>query len=192
MAFVERFWDARSTLAGSEGRTFREEFERRVAFADAFLARDGEPRGSLTDRGMVFVLLGPPTYAARRPLRAGDDQSDNAGMFVAGSQDAKLAVKNVANRKDKYDNPVGAQRGAKLHVLSYQYEGPGNTAVETSAEVEMWRYRGDRLPAGVPYQQVDVHYVTKKGYGKDVMQRDPEAVNTLRAAAKLVGPVIQP
>lgn len=190
--FVERFWEARSTLPGSEGRTFREEFERRVAFADMHLARDGEPRGSLTDRGMVFVLLGPPTYASRRPLRTGDDQSDNAGMFVAGSQDAKLSMKNYKFRKKADGTPLPPAKASKLQALAYQYEGPGNTAVETSAEVEIWRYRGDRLPAGVPYLQVDVHYVTKKGYGKDVMQRDPEALNTLRAAAKLVGPVIQP
>jgi GWxTD domain-containing protein len=183
VAFVERFWDARSTLPGSEGRTFREEFERRVAFADAHLARDGEPRGSVTDRGMVFILLGPPTYATRRPLRTGDDQSDNAGMFAAGSQDRKLAMKKAS---------TDGTRKMSDKVLSYQYEGPGNTAVETYSHVETWRYRGERLPAGVPYQKVDVHYVSKRGYGKDVMQRDPEALNTLRAAAKLVGPVIQP
>jgi GWxTD domain-containing protein len=177
VAFVEWFWQSRSILNGTDGLTFREEFQRRVAFADSHLGQEGEPRGSLTDRGMVFVLMGPPTYASRRPLRTGDDQSDNAGKFVAGSQDAKLAEKGM-----------GTRPGGKIAVLKYQNEEPGNTAVETDGEVEIWRYRGARVPAGVPYQQVDVHYVTKKGYGDHVMQRDPEAINTLRAAAKQIVP----
>ena len=71
VAFVERFWAARAALPGAAGRSYRQEFERRVAFADAYLAHDAEQRGSLTDRGMVFILLGPPRTASRRPLRGG-------------------------------------------------------------------------------------------------------------------------
>ena len=56
-AFVERFWRERSTLPGSSGRTYREEFERRVAFADAYLAQEPEQRGK-SDR---------PRYGADPP-----------------------------------------------------------------------------------------------------------------------------
>ena len=38
VAFVEDFWTARAALPGADGRTYRQEFERRVAFADANLA----------------------------------------------------------------------------------------------------------------------------------------------------------
>ena len=43
-----------------------------MAFADEKFM-DGSTRGSLTDRGMVFVLLGPPTGVARRPISATED-----------------------------------------------------------------------------------------------------------------------
>ena len=33
----------------------------------------------MTDRGRVFVLLGPPTYVGRRPIRPGDDTADPSG-----------------------------------------------------------------------------------------------------------------
>ncbi len=185
MAFVERFWQTRSILSGTDGLTFREDFERRVAFADASFGQDGEPRGSLTDRGMVFVLLGPPAYASRRPLRAGVDRNDDAGMFVARSLGAKRSAEGPSTLS-------AARTAGKIQVLKYQYEGPGDTALDTDAELETWEYRGRRLPAGVPYHQVDVHYVTKKGYGNHAMERDPATVNTLRAARKLLGPADEP
>ncbi len=181
-AFVENFWEARATLPDADGRTFRQEYERRVAFADARLGQDGETRGSLTDRGMVFILLGPPTYASRRPLRTGDDKNDPSGMYGVASREGALPGKPRSGSKSA---PFSS---GKKQALQYLSDGPANEAPETSSELEVWVYRGDRLPAGVPYQQVDVHYVTKKGYGKHVMQREPEATNTLRAATKQMAP----
>jgi GWxTD domain-containing protein len=70
--FVERFWLARDPNPDTRENEFRREFERRVAFADErFL--EGSTRGSLTDHGMVFVLLGPPTGTARRPISVVED-----------------------------------------------------------------------------------------------------------------------
>ena len=58
---------------------FKTGFDRRVAFADANFVQAEGTRGSMTDRGMVFVLLGPPTYVGRKPIRTGDDSSEAAG-----------------------------------------------------------------------------------------------------------------
>ena len=54
--FVTAFWRARDPRPETMENEFREEFEKRVAFADSHFTED-EVRGSLTDRGMVFVLL---------------------------------------------------------------------------------------------------------------------------------------
>lgn len=168
--FVEKFWEARDPL-------FRKEFERRVDFADANLAQDPEQPGSLTDRGMVFVLLGPPTFAGRKPLRTGDDANDDAGMSGIGSQDAKNADKYA--RRD----PNKKIKSGTLATLSVQYGGPGKKAVDIGENrMEVWHYRRELLPKGVPYQQVDFEFVTKQGYGVNTMQRESHAVNTLDAA----------
>jgi GWxTD domain-containing protein len=70
--FVHLFWRARDPSPETPDNEFRREFERRVAFADEQFM-DGTTRGSLTDRGMVFVLVGPPTGVARRPISAAED-----------------------------------------------------------------------------------------------------------------------
>ena len=77
--FVTNFWKSRDPRPETEENEYREEFEKRIAFADSRFT-DAEIRGSLTDRGVVFLLLGPPTYIGRRPITAGEDSSDPSGM----------------------------------------------------------------------------------------------------------------
>jgi len=60
--FVSHFWQRRDSK-------FRDEFERRVAFADDVFANE-RTRGSLTDRGRVFVLIGIPNRVTQQPLLA--------------------------------------------------------------------------------------------------------------------------
>ncbi len=62
--FVDAFWLAREI---GNDHAIRAAFDKRVAFSDAYLKPDDktEKPGSMTDRGMVFILLGPPLYARR-------------------------------------------------------------------------------------------------------------------------------
>jgi GWxTD domain-containing protein len=168
IAFVETFWGARDPA-------FKKEFEKRVAFADANLAQDEEQLGSLSDRGMVFILLGPPTYAGRKPLRTGEDANDNAGMSTVGSQDAGIAEKNMKSSR--------STTSGKLATQSIKFGSPNRNALDSSNNtMEIWHYRRELLPKAVPYQQVDFEFVTKKGYGINTLQRNTESVNTLEAA----------
>jgi GWxTD domain-containing protein len=136
---ITKFWALRDPTPATPENEFRAEFERRAAFADATLA-EGERRGSLTDRGRVFVLLGPPTWLGRSSLLGGEDASD-----------------------------VRQDAAAKLLDTQANYR-------------ETWHYRRDRLPSAVPFQQVDFTFVTRRGYGSNVLQRDANALATLDAA----------
>jgi len=172
--YVEKFWAKLNATPSADGRSYRQEFDRRVAFADASFAPAPEQRGSMTDRGMVFILLGPPSYAGRRPLRTGDDTSVESGASAFGSQDASNAQKSAS---------VGRTTSGKLAVQSSKFGAPGAKAAETTANrVETWHYRREALPKGVPFQQVDFDFVTKKGYGENVLNRDANVMNTLGAA----------
>jgi GWxTD domain-containing protein len=174
--FIDAFWEARNPQPGNPDNTFRTSFERRVAFSDTYFLQDEETRGSLTDRGMVFVLLGPPTYVGKKPLRTGDDANDDAGMSTVGSHDAANAQRALGGGGGK---PSSATRA----VVSDSFSGPGKTALDTSPSWrEVWHYRRELLPKGVGYQQVDVEFITKKGYGVNVMQRDHATLATLEAA----------
>lgn len=170
--FVTNFWKVRDPRPETPENEFREVFERRVAVADAHLSED-ETRGSLTDRGAVFLLLGPPTFVGRNPLTTGDDSSDPAGMSMYSRNDINGAL-------------VGGG-SARTNQLYERMTGPGTKLPSHDANWrEVWHYRKDLLPAGVRYQQVDFEFITRKGYGKNVLQRDASALNTLNALREAV------
>ena len=177
--FIEKFWNARDPHTGSAENTFRTSFERRVAFADANFPQDEKQRGSLTDRGMVFVLLGPPTYIGRKPLTTAEDTSSAAGMSTVSSNDINTAVNSMNAGGSK---PSTSGRAAMVDRMS----GPTSTALGSEANWrEIWHYRKELLPPGIPYLQVDIEFITKKGYGQNVMQRsEMRVLSTIEAAKK--------
>ena len=173
--FVDKFWAARDPTPGTAENETRREFERRVAFADERFGQ-GEVHGSMTDRGTVLVLLGPPTYAGRRPIETGEDTAESQGMSSVGRHDSTLALKGGGGGKSS----TSSQNSA-----ADQYSGPGKKMLAASSNWrEIWHYRKENLPANVPYQQVDFEFVTKKGYGENVLQRDSAAVNTMDRARR--------
>jgi GWxTD domain-containing protein len=172
--FVTKFWAVRDPKPETPENELRQEFEKRVAFADKHFAQD-ETRGSLTDRGLVFLLLGPPTYAGRKPIAAGEDSSDAQGLSSVGRHDADLAL------------GAALSSGARLTTGTLNSIADRNSGARTMTEAsanwrEVWHYRRELLPGGVPYQQVDFEFITRKGYGKNVLQRDSPALATLDAA----------
>ncbi|HVE65379.1 MAG TPA: GWxTD domain-containing protein, partial [Thermoanaerobaculia bacterium] len=133
-----------------------------------------ETRGSMTDRGMVFLLLGPPTYVGRKPLTAGDDANDSSALFRFRRADVRIASLPGGTRKDQV---------ARVDRVT----GPGNSVNDAASNWrEVWHYRREHLPREVPYLQVDFDFVTKQGYGENVLQRETQVLDTLeRAKAKL-------
>jgi GWxTD domain-containing protein len=176
--FVEKFWVVRNPRPGTPDNTAKTGFERRVAFADAYFVQDEKVRGSLTDRGMVFVLLGPPTYVGRRPIMTGEDPATAEGMSTSGSQDASIVRRTSATG--------GKVSSGARAVAMDSTGGPGSRAADNQQNWrEVWHYRKELLPKSARYGQVDVDFITRFGYGVNVLQREPTILNTLDAARKL-------
>jgi GWxTD domain-containing protein len=177
--FVDKFWEARNPQPGNPDNVFRTSFDRRVAFADANFVQSEGKRGSMTDRGMVFVLLGPPTYVGRKPLKTGDDPTDAAGLSTVDSGTARAATAGAAA-----GSPSGRISSGQAATISAGFSGPGTTVLDSSSGNwrEVWHYRKELLPKGVGYNQVDVEFITRQGYGTNVMQRDSTTLMTLAAA----------
>jgi len=65
--FIEEFWKLRDPDPSTEANEFKEAYMARVIAADK-LFREGSKRGWETDRGMVFILLGPPSDRYVQPV----------------------------------------------------------------------------------------------------------------------------
>ncbi|HEU5248426.1 MAG TPA: GWxTD domain-containing protein [Thermoanaerobaculia bacterium] len=167
--YVTAFWKKRDPKPETPENEFRDEYEKRVAFADSRFTQ-GETAGSLTDRGMVFILLGPPTYAGQKPLTSGEDTNDKAALFTYRPADVKVAAMpggTTTDRARRLDRVTGP--GTKMNDAAKNWR-------------EVWHYRRELLPKGIPYHQVDFEFVTKEGYGTNVLQRETQVLDTLEKA----------
>ena len=159
--FVAKFWQRRDPDPLTPENEFRDEIERRIRFADARFAQE-EKKGSETDRGLVFVLLGPPSYIGQMPLKSEDDPV----------QAARAAP--TQEREINPDGSTSARLVPRTRLTAETIEGTR----------EIWHYRRDRLPAAVKSPEVDFEFITKKGAGIAVLQRDPDVLATLERVAR--------
>jgi hypothetical protein len=60
------------------------------------------------------------------------------------------------------------------------------TPGDIEGEVEIWYYRRDRVPKGLPFQELQFRFVSKKGYGDAVFQKDARELISLQKAARLL------
>jgi GWxTD domain-containing protein len=58
--FIEQFWEIRNPSPGSPTNAFKEEIYKRIAFANSRFSVGSVEEGWRTDRGHVYILLGPP------------------------------------------------------------------------------------------------------------------------------------
>jgi GWxTD domain-containing protein len=77
--FVDLFWARRDPTPGTARNEFHEEFDRRVATADqVFSVR--KTKGSMTDRGKVLIVVGPPKRVVNQGNSAGPDANFESGV----------------------------------------------------------------------------------------------------------------
>jgi GWxTD domain-containing protein len=166
-AFIEAFWKQLDPTPTTEVNEFRNEFERRIAFADTQFTTP-KVAGRLTDSATIFTFLGPPTYASQSQVGSSDDvmgqlrsngNSQGLGGFSApGVRGTPNSIASSVSSPTKEDN---------LETDS------------TKARREAWYYRPGRIPKGVPYKEVRFDFLTKAGYGTGVLQKDSQPMQTL-------------
>jgi GWxTD domain-containing protein len=85
--FIDLFWVRRDPTLGTPRNEFREEFLRRVQSTDAAF-EEKRKRGALSDRGQVYILLGPPAGGSRDSMSV----SGPSGMSAASARSADSLV----------------------------------------------------------------------------------------------------
>jgi len=63
--FIEAFWKQRDPTLGTPTNEFKEEHYRRIAYANEYFGRETTRPGWQTDRGKVYIILGPPLDIGR-------------------------------------------------------------------------------------------------------------------------------
>jgi len=112
--FIELFWAKRNPELHSSFNQFRDDFERKVVFADKNFTF-GKHRGALSARGQVLILMGRPDSRQVRGIEGAPATSGGSGEFgdVEG------------NTETWYYDPVNLPKefkvkGAQLYFLFYE------------------------------------------------------------------------
>jgi len=161
-SFVDAFWKQLDPTPATDANEFRNEFERRIAYADSSFGTD-KVQGRYTDRAAVFAFLGAPTFASMANVSSdtmSDLRSNDSNSEIRGN------MRNTAL-------PTG---GGVKNSLDQAYQ---------TGTRESWTYRQDRLPKDVVYQEVRFDFLSKQGYGSGVLQKDPQPMQLLGQAADL-------
>jgi GWxTD domain-containing protein len=144
---IDLFWARRDPTPGTPRNEFREEFESRVAIADHdFKFRN--KRGSLTDHGRVFIVLGPPKgfsqlagklqdtgmiNAENAPLanneQGGKDTWEYTNPASVGLTGPVVFVENTNNHEYFFDTQQGNVTGALSVAVRKAIVSPNLTEV---------------------------------------------------------------
>jgi hypothetical protein len=81
----------------------------------------------MTDRGIVFVLLGPPSYAGRKPISMGEDSSIAQGTSTSERHPTDLSIMLKS----------GSATSAQANAMADRKSGPGKTVTDASSNA--WR-----------------------------------------------------
>ena len=163
--FIEQFWFRRDRTPDAAENEFQRDFLRRVAYADRTFVTE-KTRGSMTDRGRVFVLLGPPKIVRQSNLTAAD-----------GARSSDRSVASLSNDTSRVAQARATEAREKNALI------PNLTPI-AKGKVERWVYGKDQLPKGFPDDQLVFKFITEEGYGDNVLQRDHLVLKAMHDAGK--------
>ncbi len=107
--FIEAFWERRNPNPGSPYNEYKEEYYRRIAYANEHFS-SGIP-GWKTDRGRIYIMYGPPDEITSHPT---------GGTYVPGNNELPYAGPGANSEMQTYP----------FEVWRYRYiPGIGNNVV---------------------------------------------------------------
>jgi GWxTD domain-containing protein len=106
-AFIALFWAKRDPTPGTPDNEFREDFQRRVTYADQNFT-SSKVRGALSDRGKALIVFGPPT----RVVRSGGGGNPLAAPTTTGSTFGSRGVASEAEDTAGVERQMWTYEGA--------------------------------------------------------------------------------
>lgn len=141
--FIQEFWRIRDPDSGTEENEARREFEDRIDFANRWLGhrrgsefrpeaeeRAERSRGWATDRGRIYVVLGPPDFISAgmgyEPLRNHLLNRGSSQYWYYRRYDLKISFSRTNNgiwRMGLHSPVFQAMATARLELVSPSYRG---------------------------------------------------------------------
>jgi GWxTD domain-containing protein len=87
----EKFWERRDPGTGMGMNVFRDQFFERLRLASLYFGESGRP-GWKTDRGEVFIVLGPPDYIVDRYLQRQTARPDTYDWIYEDGPSGRLVL----------------------------------------------------------------------------------------------------
>ncbi len=121
--FIEQFWERRNPNPGDPENEFKEEFYRRIAYANEHFA-SGIP-GWMTDRGRVYVTWGPPDSIESHDSGGSYDMSpDEMPSYAAGASNGSGGEMETYPFEDWYYHYIpGIGENVKLEFVDPTMSG---------------------------------------------------------------------
>jgi len=118
----EEFWDRRDPLPVTDANEYRDEFFQRVRYATEAFREPGGRAGWDTDRGEVYIVMGPPDQALER----------------------YIGVSNISGDPNAEEWLYASAPGGRLNLLFLDRGGFGRYELEPSSEAA-FRATAERL-----------------------------------------------
>jgi GWxTD domain-containing protein len=87
----DQFWERRDPRSGSGINNFRDQFFERLRLASLYFGEPGRP-GWKTDRGEVYIVLGPPHYVIDRYLQRSSARPDTYDWIYEDGPSGRLVL----------------------------------------------------------------------------------------------------
>jgi GWxTD domain-containing protein len=152
--FIEEFWRQRDPTPGTPRNEYRLEHARRVEFADRVFGRGTALRGRRTERGRIYIKLGPPVDVQRvetaglYPIEIwfyqGNPRLRQAAFFRLmffkkyGAGDFKLYHPIADGPKSLLSDPGRRTEKEGMKKLMFRLEGQPPPDAPQQAFPEMW------------------------------------------------------
>jgi len=117
--FIDLFWARRNPHPEAAFNEFKARFESMVKYCDENFGYEGK-RGALSDRGKVFLLMGPPHYKeSRAPTQTVTVAATEAGQDDRGTDEARANVAMWVYDPARM-NPAFKAKGSRIVFTFYE------------------------------------------------------------------------
>ncbi len=146
--FIQSFWKQRDPTPGTPENEYRDEIQKRFAYVNKEFSKDTPRPGWMTDRGRIYMILGPPQY--RESITLPELQPCELWTYYG----------DISKGLPNYFGLIFFRRGGsgEYKLYSPALDGPKSLIIRTPSldvnledPAEVYKMLAERAPTIAPY-----------------------------------------